>query len=95
MALPVSAHARAPGRGDFPNYATFSSAAPKVMLGSHQPWISGLTALNRWRRLLPRPAQSRVAGFGAKKLFGLGGHDNPLIRLISDKEIQGNQSFFP
>src|SRR5271168_5252985 len=31
----------------------------------------------------------------AEKLFCPGGHDNPLKRLISNKGIQGNPSFFP
>jgi hypothetical protein len=33
-------------------------------------------------------------GQSQERTFLPGGHDNPLKRLIPDKEIQGNQSFF-
>jgi hypothetical protein len=39
-------------------------------------------------------ATRQRGGTGARKIFALGGHDNPLKRLNPDKEAQGNPSLF-
>jgi hypothetical protein len=41
-----------------------------------------------------RLGEANCEGQDPDKIFGPGGHDNPLKRLISAKRIQGNPSFF-
>jgi hypothetical protein len=66
-----------------------------VMSDVGNPSVQNVYAAYWARARAPSTLALCFTGDRAKKEpFLPGGHDNPLKRLIPDKEIQGNQSFF-